>query len=98
MVSTDKLRHVLGYRDVVPVTEALERSVRWLVDNPPEPGGDIERRIEDPFDYAAEDRLVAWWRTVLDDAPLLDWARGEPGLTAGYRGRGTSNPPKPHRV
>lgn len=95
MLGVDKLRHLLGYRDVVPAPEALARSVRWLVANPPERGGEIEQRLEDPFDYRAEDQLVAWWRETLRTAPTIDWQSDAPGLTAGYRGPGTTNPPKP---
>jgi nucleoside-diphosphate-sugar epimerase len=50
----------LGYRDRVPYREGLARTVRWLVDNPLR-GDAIERNLQDPFDYAAEDALLAAW-------------------------------------
>jgi nucleoside-diphosphate-sugar epimerase len=50
----------LGYRDRVPYREGLARTVRWLVDNPPR-GDSIERNLQDPFNYAAEDALLAAW-------------------------------------
>lgn len=53
------IRAELGYREKVPVEVALERSVRWLVDHPLERGGEMERQLGDPFDYASEDALVA---------------------------------------
>ncbi|MBI4203186.1 MAG: NAD-dependent epimerase/dehydratase family protein, partial [Chloroflexi bacterium] len=53
-----KVRTQLGYRDVVAVSEALARSARWLVANRPEPGGEIERQLGDPFAYEAEDALI----------------------------------------
>ena len=32
----------------------------------PKPGGEIERQVADPFEYAAEDALVARWRASRD--------------------------------
>jgi nucleoside-diphosphate-sugar epimerase len=54
-----RLQRDLGYRDAVPTPEALRRTVDWLVANRPEPGGFTEQLLGDPFDYAAEDRLIA---------------------------------------
>ena len=54
-----KLQRELGYRDAVPTGEALRRTVDWLVANRPEPGGFTEQLLGDPFDYTAEDRLIA---------------------------------------
>ncbi len=56
------LRNELGYRDVVPAPEALARTARWLVENPPKPGGRAERGLQDAFDYDWEDRLIEAWR------------------------------------
>jgi len=55
------IRAELGYRDPVPADVALARTVDWLVANPPEPGGEAERQIGDPFAYDEEDELVARW-------------------------------------
>ncbi len=74
VVVVDKMRERLGYRDVVHPVDALARTAAWLVRNPPSP--EVEGRMGDPFDYAAEDQLVAWWRGVLESRPLLDW-RGD---------------------
>jgi nucleoside-diphosphate-sugar epimerase len=82
VLTVDKLRDRLGYRDVVPPADALARTVRWLVDNPPSP--EVEARLGDPFDYDAEDQLVAWWRSVLASAPPLRWRNGEPDPGYGY--------------
>jgi nucleoside-diphosphate-sugar epimerase len=59
MVDIFKLRHQLGYRDVVGSVEAVQRTVRWYLDHPLEYGGDMERRLLDPFDYDAEDRWMS---------------------------------------
>lgn len=53
------IRTELGYRDVVPTVEAVARTVRWYAGNPLERGGEIEQRMLDVFDYAAEDRMIA---------------------------------------
>jgi len=80
-----KLRTQLGYRDVVPAREALARTARWLAAHPLAPGGVEEKVLQDPFDYAAEDALVAAWRKALAAMPVLELAR-EPGYTASYSG------------
>jgi nucleoside-diphosphate-sugar epimerase len=89
IVDISKLRHRLGYRDVVPAREAVRRAARWLVQHPPEPDGYEERALEDPFDYAAEDRLARWWRAVTADPPDLGYAEA-PGYGKSYAGPGTS--------
>ncbi len=53
-----KIRSELGYEDVVPVEEATRRTVEWLTEHRPLPGGDEEQRLGDAFNYAEEDRLI----------------------------------------
>ena len=55
-----------GYRAAVPPVEAYARTARWLVANPPAPGGREERGLQDPFDYGWEDRLVAAWKAAVE--------------------------------
>lgn len=62
LLDTSKLRAQLGYRDAVPAEQALAETARWLVEHPPATGDG--RNILDPFDYAAEDRLIEAWRGV----------------------------------
>ena len=85
LLDISKLRERLGYRDPVPVPEALARTARWLVAHPPEPGGLEETVLQDPFDYAAEDRLVASWRKTLAAFPDPGFAT-EPGVTLSFEG------------
>jgi hypothetical protein len=59
------LENALGYRDAVPTQEALRRTVDWLVAHRPDPGGFVEQLLGDPFDYAAEDQLIAVARDAL---------------------------------
>ena len=65
LLDLTRIRTELGYRDVLDVRTALAQTVRWYVDHPPAAGGDIERALGDPFDYAAEDRLIAAYRQGL---------------------------------
>ncbi|MBV1878034.1 MAG: hypothetical protein KUG79_10375 [Pseudomonadales bacterium] len=67
MTDISAIREDLGYRDLVPATEALSRTARWLVENPPAIGGREEKGLQDPFDYDFEDRLVASWSKALAD-------------------------------
>jgi hypothetical protein len=53
-----KIKCELGYRDVVPVLQALNYTVQWLLDHPVEPGSHIDGMLDDPFNYEEEDRLV----------------------------------------
>jgi nucleoside-diphosphate-sugar epimerase len=82
-----KLRAELGYRDVLPVREALAQTARELLAHPLERGGMEEQSLTDPFDYAAEDALVAGWRRALAQLPPVKWA-SEPGFTLSYSGPG----------
>jgi nucleoside-diphosphate-sugar epimerase len=82
-----KLRTQLGYRDVVPAREALAKTARALMAAPLERGGMEEKTLTDPFDYSAEDELVAAWRRALASMPPVKWAR-EPGFTLSYSGPG----------
>jgi nucleoside-diphosphate-sugar epimerase len=90
VMDTSKLRDRLGYRDVVPARVAVRGAARWLVENPPARGGYEESALQDPFDYAAEDRLAAWWRTAIAEPPDLGYDE-LPGYGKSYAGPGTRN-------
>ena len=72
LLDGSKARAQLGYRDIVPPRQAFSQQVAWLAANPP------ARCDRDPFDYAAEDRLIALWQDALGrvlreaDFPLPD--------------------------
>jgi nucleoside-diphosphate-sugar epimerase len=85
VVNTEPLRTILGYRDVVEPEEAIRRTVRWLVANPP--SVNVEASLQDPFDYGAEDELIHNWEQLLAtfDADGL-WAEA-PGYGRAYYGR-----------
>ena len=82
-----KLRRDLGYRDIVPAREAIALTAHWLKDHPPARGGVEETALTDPFDYAAEDRLIGAWQRVLASMPDVRFET-DPGYTLAYSGPG----------
>ncbi len=84
-----KAKQLLGYRDLVPARQAVRLTARWLAEHRPEPGGIEEHILEDPFDYANEDRLIAGWKTAVASMPAIDWPV-RPGLGVAYGGPGSS--------
>jgi nucleoside-diphosphate-sugar epimerase len=85
VLDVSKLEHDLGYRDPVPPREALVRTARWLVDHPLTEGQ--ASLLQDPFDYAAEDALVAAWKRAIASLPAIEW-KSEPGFGMAYSGPG----------
>ena len=65
VVDLTKIKNQLGYKDLLPPEEALAKTVQWYLEHPPERGGEIEKRLQDPFNYAAEDQLVAIFKDSL---------------------------------
>jgi len=58
---------------VVPSPEAIKRTARYLADNPVPRGSETEMRLQDPFDYEAEDRIIEAYRALLHGArPVAD--------------------------
>ena len=51
--SSARIRHELGYKEPVAIEEAIRRTIRWELENPPGVG------LVPEFDYAAEDAAVA---------------------------------------
>ena len=74
-----KIESQLGYRDVVTPAQGLAAAVDWLVANRPEPGGEIERQLGDPFAYAAEDALIAAYRRGYEEAERVSFPAMESG-------------------
>jgi len=82
-----RLRTELGYRDVTPARTAVAETARWLAEHPPAPGGPEETVLTDPFDYAAEDRLMDAWAAACASLPTVEWTR-PPGYGLAYSGPG----------
>ena len=53
VVDTTKMRQELGYTEIVPRQDYLQRTIAWERVNPP------EHISPNAFDYAAEDRVLA---------------------------------------
>ncbi len=62
VLSIEKIKAQLGYRDVVSVEEALVRVVKHYWDNPLAADSEAAKNLGDPFDYAYEDAFIAAWK------------------------------------
>jgi nucleoside-diphosphate-sugar epimerase len=82
-----RVRTDLGYHDAVPARAALAATARWLVDNPCARGGQEELVLTDPFNYAAEDRLIDAWLAATSTLPDPGFA-SVPGYGLAYSGPG----------
>lgn len=87
MLDLTAIRTRLGYRDAVPARQALARTARWLVDHPHERGGTEEKILTDPFDYPAEDALIASWQAAERSVTVPSFAV-EPRYGLAYSGPG----------
>jgi len=63
----EKIRSELGYHDQIPPSEGMRRTVGWYLENRPEINGEIERALDDPFDYAAEDMLIERYESFIQE-------------------------------
>lgn len=97
VMGIEKARLLLGYRDLVPARVAIGLAARWLAQNPLKPGGPEETLLQDPFDYAAEDALVASWRRQIAGLVVPEFAV-EPGYGGTYTGPGASRPRSNERI
>jgi len=82
-----KLKTQLGYKDVVAPERGLELTAHWLRAHPLDPNSGEAKILQDPFDYRAEDELIAAWKNLYAQMPKVKFAR-EPGYTAAYSGPG----------
>jgi nucleoside-diphosphate-sugar epimerase len=76
----------LGYRDVVKPETAWRLATRWLADHPLERGGDLEGRLQDPFEYSAEDLQYSAWAECRQSLAAVTWS-SPPGYSSAYVGR-----------
>src|SRR5262249_31929705 len=83
-----RVRTELGYRDLVPARAALAATARWFAEHPCTPGGQEETVLTDPFDYAAEDRLIASWQRALNSVEPSEFDV-MPGYGLAYSGPGS---------
>ncbi|MCC6437319.1 MAG: epimerase [Acidimicrobiales bacterium] len=90
VVDASLIRDELGYADLVDPIEAHRRTIRWQIEHLGRDSAGVDRVLEDPYDYEAEDRLVALQRRFMADAAAIEFT-AEPGFTSGYYGP-TPNP------
>lgn len=88
MLDTAKLRYLLGYKDQVEPAEALAYTARQLASAPLDKGGTEEWVLQDPFDYAAEDALVASWHQACASVVSPEYSNEAPGVGLAYSGPG----------
>jgi hypothetical protein len=69
LVSNEKARMQLGYEDAVTPADWIRETVGYWLKSPPPVDGLSGRLGPDDFDYAAEERLLAWWDTARAQAP-----------------------------
>jgi len=78
VLDTTRLREDLGYRDVQPLRDGLRETVEWMLGHREQM--DANPVFVDPFDYAAEDRLMAAYDRCLAELAPLTAPFGEDGL------------------
>ncbi len=83
-----RLHERLGHRDVVPARVAVGDTARWLEANRPEPGGQEELVLTDPFDYEAEDALMDSWLAARASVVVPTFHQ-PPGYGLAYSGPGS---------
>src|SRR5262249_50622632 len=71
LLDLGKIKTQLGYADVIAPEHGLALTARWLQDHPLEQGGAGEKILQDPFDYRAEDELIAAWKSLCDRMPSI---------------------------
>lgn len=82
-----KIKSELGYHDIVDPLQGVAEAARWYAGHPIDERGD--KTLQDPYDYAAEDKLINAWRAALAQIPRNLFAT-EPGYTSSYSGPGGS--------
>ena len=70
------------------IPEALTESTNWLLENRPEPGGEIEQQLGDPFAYESEQALIELYRTAVSQADEIVF----PDINSGHMYRHPTKP------
>ncbi len=85
VVDASLIRAELGYQDLVDPLVGLRRTIRWQIEHLTADSSAVDRVIEDPYDYVAEDTVVALYREFLAAVSAVAYS-SEPGFTSGYYG------------
>jgi len=83
-----KIQDRLGYKAIVPLEEAIERTVRWWAEHPMTSGGQADKALGDRFDYALEDRIVATFKAAMQEI-------GQMGIRKSAMAHPYAHPTKP---
>jgi len=67
VMDISKIKQQLGYRDVVSAEQAMEKTLKWYMDNPLQAGCESEQNLGDPFDYTYEDKVIKSYFGARDD-------------------------------
>lgn len=60
-----KIKTDLDYKDLFTPEAAVAKTVNWYLEHRPERGGELEKALQDSFDYPAEDKLVKIFKAGL---------------------------------
>ena len=71
--SIRKITEKLEYRDLFSVEDGMESTVRWYLENRPEPGGVLEEKLSDPFDYEREDIFIRRFKEMEASIRKTSW-------------------------
>jgi nucleoside-diphosphate-sugar epimerase len=85
VLDVSRARQQLGHRDVVAARVAVPLTARWLADHPPRAGAQEEIVLTDPFDYPAEDALIASWLAARSAVEVPEFTV-RPGYGLAYSG------------
>jgi nucleoside-diphosphate-sugar epimerase len=85
VVDASKIRYQLGYRDKIDPVEAMRSTIRWQATVLAKDSAEIDVRLQDPYDYAAEDKIADLYREFTKQCQAVEYIRS-PGWTAGYYG------------
>jgi nucleoside-diphosphate-sugar epimerase len=88
--SAERARTELGYCEQVEPAAWLRETLEFLLAHPPATDGTHASFSPLDFDYAAEDQLLAWWRTTSAEAPTFG--------TPVARGHAYEHPKSPTRA
>ena len=75
MLDLHLVRRDLGYKDVIPMQEAIARTVAWTLKHNPDNDGKFNR--PDPFNYALEDQLLAIYNEAASKFQKIPFTREE---------------------
>lgn len=70
------IRHDLGYRDLVPMQEAIPRTIAWMLKHRPDNDGKFTNKA-DPLNYQLEDQLLAIYNEAVAKMQEIPFRRKE---------------------